>query len=360
MFSRFIDYHPLLRTRDAELKGYKFLPKSIKQRLVPIFELTRSRTSKNNKIGNIYKQLDKLEEVIDANQPFMLDLTTEDSLSNSQIDTFLHTTENGFSKWVNFLKDIRNSRFENIIPTIIYNDEATEADFVSQIQKLEREFDYVAFRIDVYDDETQNYVGPILDNFRNKENLVLIFDAGFIPVPSWRNAVTPAQSRMEELMPQGLRECRIISMSSSFPKTVVATGYGNDESGEFPLVEVDFTDELSRRHQDLNIIHGDYAGIHPIRYQAGGGGWIPRIDVPRERDCFYHRYRREDDGYITAAVSVLQDEKYERLPLSEPWADNEIVLAASGTPNGKSPSHWIAVRSNMHMVRQAMRLNPLA
>ena len=42
------NYFPILKTTDAELHAYAELPLRVQEKILPIFELTRSRRSKNN------------------------------------------------------------------------------------------------------------------------------------------------------------------------------------------------------------------------------------------------------------------------------------------------------------------------
>ena len=107
------------------------------------------------------------------------------------------------------------------------------------------------------------------------------------------------------------------------------------------------------------IYHGDFGSIHPVRYDTGGGGWIPRIDVPLNDKCFYHRYKRDEGSYVFCAKEVIKDSKYEKISGLNSWGDLEIKDASEDNPNGKNPSHWIAVRANLYMTRQCLRLHKL-
>ena len=139
----------------------------------------------------------------------------------------------------------------------------------------------------------------------------------------------------------------IITAFSSFPDYVTRTGYGNDTYGEFEVSEI----AINLNLQSKGCIAGDYASIHPIRNNRSGGTWVPRIDFINNDKLYYHRYRREQGGYIKAAKEVISDPNYSqnRDYTNRLWGDNEIILAANEEPSGKSPSHWIAVRVNLYM-----------
>ncbi|ENZ95882.1 hypothetical protein O1K_07645 [Xanthomonas fragariae LMG 25863] len=138
--------------------------------------------------------------------------------------------------------------------------------------------------------------------------------------------------------------------SSSFPNSVVSAG-GEDDQGAFNLSEVYLWKELVLKFPDLT--YGDYAGIHPIDFTGTVTNWVPRVDVMLDESFYYHRYRRSEGGYEKAAYEALNDHRY--VPL-DCWAQENIRLAAGGSPNGRSPSFWIANRVNFHLSRQLFKI----
>lgn len=349
-----IEYYTILRTLEAELKGYNFLADEVKDGIVPIIELTHSRRSKKNSMGSINRQIDKLVEII-GERKFILDLTTEPVLSNAEIDSLLQSPEKGFLKWRMYVRTLKENGLPNIIPMIHWNDKASDTDFIDEIKYIESEFKYAAFRLDIYDKNAKSdYLDALLKNFSEKRNLILIIDAGFTAIPKKDIARRHIEETLNSLG-ESIKSCQIIVAASCFPKSVVNTWYGNEKNGYFELAEVSLSEEIKREFNKLRIIHGDYAGIHPIKYQSSGGTWVPRIDVPGEKDTFYHRRGRDDGGYISAAQEVINDPHYKRIIKIPTWGDGEIASAAKGLPNGKSPSHWIAVRVNLHITRQYLR-----
>lgn len=49
-------YFPAFKTRDSELRAYNKLNDSVKDKILPIVSLTRSRISKTNVDGNLEKK----------------------------------------------------------------------------------------------------------------------------------------------------------------------------------------------------------------------------------------------------------------------------------------------------------------
>lgn len=344
------NYCPLLKTTDAELKAYENLPEEVKNNILPIFELTKSRRSKKNPHGNLQRRIDQLKELIQE-RPFLLDLTTETTLSNKEIDNLLKNTRNGYAAWRDFLQEID---LPSVIPVVHYNEEATDKENLDQVKNLEATFKKVAFRADAYDSNMMNYFEKILNGLSDSRNMMVIMDVKFVSAGNLEKTIDSLFNRIRELRSYKPVNA-IISMASSFPKSVVSPGYGGDDYGDFKILEINISESLKKEFGS-NIYHGDYGSVHPVRYLMGGGGWIPRVDVPLEREYFYYRFRREAGGYIKAAQKVLQNAKYKKVTNLNIWGDEEITCAGRGEPNGKSPSHWIAVRLNRHITQQYIRL----
>ncbi len=349
-------YFPILKTSYAELKGYLNLDDEIKDNILPIFELTKSRISKHNKHGDVYKQFKKLQEATKSRK-FILDLTTELSLSNTQIESILSSPNNGYEKWIDFLNKID---CPNVIPIIHYNDLATEDDNRMQINSLEMTYTHMAFRVSVFDDDLLTYLNTLTKHIKDMKKFILILDAGFIPVDKVQEKSVSVIKKVNDIVKATNIENIIIS-SSGFPSNVLAKGYGKDDYGAFNLSEVSLFEQVANE-TGVNIKYSDYASVHPIRYitKGGSGGWIPRIDSPLEESCYYYRVRKQGDeeyadAYANAAKKIIKDDKYKSVTKYNTWGDSEILQAANGSPNGRSPSYWIAVRINIHLTKQYIR-----
>src|SRR5690606_11774352 len=90
-------YCPALRTRDSELKGYSQLDDSVKDALLPIFELTKSRRSKSNPDGSIAVTVSRLLDAV-GDRPFIVDVTSLGSQSNTETAALLNP-DGAFSVW---------------------------------------------------------------------------------------------------------------------------------------------------------------------------------------------------------------------------------------------------------------------
>ena len=355
--SKKIYYFPILKTTDAELKAYSFLHSSVKNSILPVFELTKSRKTKKNPESKLEKKLEKLYEAVSKN-PFIIDLTTETTYANKEIEQMIYDGSNGYEKWVEFLKQAQR-KFPCVIPTINYHPEKKK-DVEKQTLSLSESFKYLAFRVDVFQDKTFEYIENFLSFCKKLQPLnkiIIILDGNFISIDDDKlNKFKESVKEINNTLTNDKIHAFVYAFSS-FPKSVRDRGYnGEDSYGEFKITE----NELQQLHSG-KIYHGDYGSIHPTRYDTGGGGWIPRIDVvsSNEKSFFYHRYRRDDGSYSLCAKKILQDEKYQKITQIDTWGDEEIKYANQDKPRGKNPSHWIAVRSNLYMTRQYFRLKKI-
>jgi hypothetical protein len=241
-----------------------------------------------------------------------------------------------------------------VIPVIHYNPDEL-VDVSGEIQVLKTRFETLAFRVSVEDD-VEAYLLEIKKNL-DLRRLILILDAGFCRLKSLVDDGDRSQiftSLLEKIPLNSLKA--VVCSGSCFPVSVVKYAGGGDDYGEFPISEVITTEALQ---VNFPIHHGDYGSIHPVRYEGGGGAWVPRIDFSTARTFFYYRCRRNRGGYVSAAKNVVRDPHYITIKDFDVWADSEIEAAAADHPNGRSPAHWIAVRVNRYITQQFLRLNRL-
>ncbi|MCE3232321.1 MAG: hypothetical protein K0R98_578 [Rickettsiaceae bacterium] len=344
------NYFPSIKTTDAELKGFSKLDSIVLKGIMPVFELTRGRPGKLDKVGRIKKRIDSIKEFC-GNNPFILDLTGHEELMNAEIELLLEP-DNGYENWRNFLKTIE---CPNLVPALHYVLDDEEDDIKNQASELEKQFGELVYRINPAQETSSilYVVNLILSAIKSPKNLHIILDLAYIEKSRFDKYFNDAIKTIEALNSLGCGS--IITLSSSFPKSVLEISGCGESEGKISMLEVMLTQELQNRFQQANIKHGDYASIHPVRYPTAGGNWVPRIDVPLDDQYFYHRYRRDAGGYVLAAKKVLENDLYTPSPHPNTWGDLEIKYAAEGKPNGISPSHWIAVRLNLHITRQYHR-----
>jgi hypothetical protein len=348
-------YIPIIKTTSAEIKAFENLSNDVKSYILPLFELTKDRTHKKNyPEGRLEKAL---ENALNAQKSgkMILDLTSHEDLINSEIEE-LFNTNNGYENWCNFIK--KTNVTERIYPTIQidadkYDEspEAAEKEIINQVKKLKSICEKIVLRanLDIKPEELVILLGYIYKGLSKKEDLIIILDAGYIKQLNVSGYSSEFCNRIE-MINKTYGVTNFVVSASSFPKSVME--YGQDHEGNFKIEEINLHSKVSNTLSNFNISYSDYALIHPVRYDVRGGTWVPRVDVPLENEVFYHRYRRDDGGYIVAAQKAIKDNRYSSVGS---WGNEQIVFASEKRPNGLSPSFWISVRSNIHMTTQALR-----
>lgn len=338
-----LGYAYSLKTTDAELRGLRELSKGrlLNQRAIPIFELTRSRISKKSEYGEVEKRMAAIAE-ISSDRPFVLDLTAHEDLSNPQIQR-MYDDADGFANWRGFL-----ARYKDlpIIPSIhTYADEGFAVNLRAQVAALADNYNVLAFRV-----SSAMSAAPFLDVISSVlgglKRLLLIVDAEYVDeenIAAERQQLTRRLVEIARYPEIG----RVVIMSSSFPSSVTSRVGGEDAYGELVMCEKLLYRQVSAA-SPFAVCYGDYASIHPRRYQTRGGAWVPRVDLPIGDNYIYTRYRRDDGGYVRAANEMVADELYDPIDC---WGVGQIESAAAGVLNGKNPAFWISVRMNCHLSR---------
>jgi hypothetical protein len=171
----------------------------------------------------------------------------------------------------------------------------------------------------------------------------------------------------------------VVVLATSFPKSV--TEVGNEDHDRFRVEEMYLFDEVKKTHR--NVKYGDYGSINPTRNDEViiANGWRPRIDFVSRHgglSTYYFRERRKVIGTETVVVQGETKTKnvlapysihyrsvansvigfspyYERLTSS--WGHGEILGAAAGKVPSNSPSYWISVRMEIHIVQILKHFN---
>lgn len=342
-------YFPIIKTRDSELRCFKKLTENQLDKILPIYELTKSRKTKLSPDGDISKRMNEIKE-IQKEKPFILDITTDTRYSNSQTRALLNSYH-GFYEWHNFLFDTHKDL--NIIPMIhlyLTNDFTEIKAFVSNCCSRTN-IRHLAVRLpyNIDKDFLVACFGAISTSLSDTCKIYVILDVGYFRneisliqdiTSSTCSAIVPFNSIIEE----------IILTSTTFPRSPAQTGK-NDISGHFNIYEKELYQNLLTEFPELK--YGDYASINTEQIEIKAAAFVPRIDIVSEDgDTFsYTRYRRLDGGYIRCAKELLTHNHYRKL---KTWANEQIELAAHGFPEGISPSFWISVRMNYYI---ANRLN---
>ena len=339
-----IVYSPLLKTRDAELRGMENLSDEVLDKILPIYELTKSRKSKKAPDGDIHKRMMKISE-IQKGRPFVLDLCTDDKYINPQIEQLINETD-GYYDWRYFLNLYDHL---NIIPMVhLYDDEdfSEVEHFVAEMSQIKS---HLAVRLPYDLDDISKYILPIVSSMAFHCKLLVFLDADFIRNQEQKLLVDGFIQAVNDV-PLHEKIEQVTMLSTSFPRNPASLG--EDHKGEFGILEEKLFKEISNK---VTIGYGDYASINTEQVEIMGGTFVPRIDVCLDEKFIYKRYRRHEGSYERCASEMVEDPRYKPI---DSWADNEIMSASKGNPSGISPSFWISVRINYYITKKVMmRLN---
>lgn len=340
-----IKYYPVLKTSVSELRALKQIKSEDFNYVIPIFELTKSRKSKNNQGGDVYKKVDELISIMN-NKPFILDLTGEESLTNEQIESFFDDN-NSFYNWTEFVRRIIEEKGVKVIPTILAYEDSEKSTLQQQAKRLNKYCDTLCIRLSV--DLVCDEITQILIELASElDDVIVIIDLGLTRQNEYEIKLSDAKDLLEDILAID-DSLDIVCIASSFPSSVVQEVSRKEKmSSEIQMYSRDIYEEL--RKIDSELIYGDYACIHPFRGESRPMVWIPRIDFPYKNKLAFERCSRDDGGYQECARRMRLSKEYENNSV-DCWGVNEINSSAVGIVNGKSPSYWISVRSNIHMSR---------
>lgn len=362
------NYSPILKTTDAELRGFDQLSDDVKDSIFPIFELTRSRKTKNNPERTVEKRMDSLKDILGSDRPFILDVTAHEDLMNEEIENLGNEVQ-GFANWCEFVKAYKTKEHLNLIPVIhmLPPEYDAEDDVKTQIQNLSESFDLLAFRFAPFDyaedptslptieelsDELDSYL-KIISGTLNFNRLIFILDAQYIDQFKFNKKLDVLKQLISRLELFNEPKKTII-LSSSFPIYVVGHEDGcEDDEGSITIHEKNFYQRLANE-SSIALTYGDYGSIHPHRLKAGGGNWVPRIDYPLNNNIIYKRFRRDDGGYILCANEMIIEEDFLDNQVNC-WGLEQIHHAVNDEPVGKSPAFWISVRINLFISRLILK-----
>lgn len=349
-------YALLIKTGDSELRALSNFPDT--SSILPIIELTRGRKSKTDKEGSIEKRLKKIKDIF-KDEEIILDLTSDEGLSNSTIDSFF-VPDNGYSNWVNFLISIKSENcFKKLIPTIIVNgsDEDIVANLRLQASQIAKEFNCLSYRCNIEDDGCIDDIDAIKD-YLNENDSFIIIDNGYIQPSELKLCSNKTVELINKIL-SFVPHASIIVASTSFPDKLP-----DEDNSTIRLSEIELYKSVVLSSKNPSIIYGDYGGVNPIRNDGivMAHGWRPRIDVPLADSVFYYRKRRNGLEYSTTYSMVAQEVNLDsRFPSSmkNNWGIQQIINAANGASPGSNPSFWISVRMNIHIEQQLKRLKLL-
>jgi hypothetical protein len=353
------------------------LDDSLKEGILPIIEMTGSigytypKNYKDESLRGTHRKGDistKIKKILGlvGSRKFILDITDDQSLMYDGLSRILDHT-NGYRAWIDFLRE--DLIFQNqVIPTIQFNT-AYRDDVTAQIKSLNALFASVAVKLPVllpnntglfdssivFNRDLQRIIKWILDLLPNNK-LIVILDCGYIKdFEQCKAIITSGLDSLTDIS----KLKALIPVSSSFPNFVsdVDKPINAEEAKIFNCVKNHFLNSNK-------VFHGDYASIHPTKYEMGGGGWIPRIDYvvrdgsgcPIQYDYFRGSQKNTSFEYIDLARNVIHSGNYKQVEESSVRGDTLIEEKARNGNGGKAPAYWIAVRSNIYMSVQYLYL----
>ena len=380
-------YNLLLKTAPSEFRAWEHLDLGDQNSISLIVELTRGR--KNNKadidedgntfddkelrtkykIYNFEKNVKWLKKSLSRHPGFAVDLTRLSSLESAETAE-LRQPNNGYEKWVSFVKEIKESGI-NVYPTIQVSveegdtEESYKENLISQFEKLIEFSDNVYYRCRIIDDpefifDIEILADRIMEYIEGGGQFVCVLDHEFIrPGTGILHALRTANyiAALRGLV-NGMN---YIVIGTSFPRDIEELGDPVD--GSFRVEEYYLYQEILRQTNDQsNIYYGDYGSINPERFDGITRGWRPRIDYPDSRNrIFYHREKRSGPGVAYAPYY----QRVARRIVSEPsfisdniqnWGVDMIKRAATGNVPSSAPAFWTSVRMHIHIKQRLAML----
>lgn len=371
-------YSPIIKTGDAEMTALRGLDEKIKEKMIPLIEITRGRKAKNDTEGNVAKRLKQLYDIY-SRHSFIMDLTSEHDLSNKEIKN-LYSPNNGYENWVKFCINQKNN-FPKMYPVIQMQEEDNYDIYIknilTQVKNLIAEFGFVVFRTG--EASAKKVIADIIYLLDSKtfdkleEKIIFVLDYEYINDST--SGIDNAISSIKYLAMK-LNINNIIIAATSFPSNVFNTFKDGENSTILEIKEIAFFNNIKEKLKNenipkLNLIYGDYALINPTRNDGVtmARGWIPRMDTPsfdlkvhlererrtrtligkNEKGKPVYEYGRYVDAYESLAERVITKPFFQIVQPLNCWGVREIINAANSLVSSSSPSFWIAVRMNIHI-----------
>jgi len=327
-------YYPSLRTRGAEMKGYKELEGEDKDSITPICVLGKWRSTSD--VKEVARKVDEWME----GRPYFLDHTFDIAhFCNDSPSVF--SPEAAFVQWRNVFNGLSSA-----IPTALITPAARPRDVARQCILLEGAFEKLAIRIRDFPVDLPKALAAY-NAIDNVNNMLAILDLEYV-----RNAES---AKIREAI-HGINSIRdidgaisIVCMGTSYPRSVA--GFG-DARGGIEIIERDIFEGIGG---DNVAIYGDHASIHVRPYEGQTRGFVPRVDYPLDHVWLYERRRREQGGYVEAAQAIRNSVSWDP-NIQHLWGARCIDEAAQGNIQRLgAPVAWISVRVNLHINRQISR-----
>ncbi len=344
-FSQY-SYSPCFKTKDGEIKAYEFVDSALKDKILPLVELTRGRKSKYEKVGFIQKRIDKFSDMF-GNNYFILDITSQEKQMNAELENLLGIS-NGFQNWCDFLINQIKPDY-NVVPVAHISDDFTIwSDIQRQITTLLNNFDCIAIRLFVKDMQVLQIIQRVLKDFSDRVNqIIIIFDYEYIQYGRVIGYINKTILIIQQAVKMGFN--KLIITSSSYPKNI-ADMCNNPDYGiltkEEPLLYRQITPHLQN---NAIAICGDYSSIHPIVQDDIYNAPIPKIEFGSKTEYIYYRgkYNNTSMAYHSIANQAVLDKNFHKVVSC--WGKDMIIDASKNNIFARNATNWIAVRMNIHI-----------
>ncbi len=359
------NYNLLIRTGEAEIRAVEQVHPNILKYIFPIIEITRGRkrTIDGTTCYPFDNRLEKLKKTFKGKRVGIA-LTNELLLSSKEINNLTNPNE-GYKNWVEFLLEIKQEEiFEEIVPVIAINakDDDYENNFLTQVQELKKHFNSLIYRSPIVDEYCYDDLDIIKEELSSL-NFSILIDCGYAPQASHNNVAEKVISRisnMKKLLTKN-KNINYIVTSTSFPNNVSEMGGGDHDT--YLISSVSIYEYIAKQISDIQ--YGDYGAINPIRNDqvTMARGWIPRIDVPLQKEVYYYRQRRAKGitayatTYTIVANQAVNDPRFPKELRNTNWGITQIINCSLGGAPGSSPGFWISVRMNIHIEQQVRRIS---
>lgn len=329
-----LTYLPAIRSRQAELRGYRELRPETKQALVPLVSL-----GKLGKVDDPLRVLGTVSEAVGGQ--FFLDLNATPGQTCGGFEDLCDPAD-AYSAWRRLAASSNNA-----VPVALLRDSSPERPFIQLVRRIERDNGVVAIR-SRRPAQDLNAMQAAMSAVDDVNNMLVILDFSYI-----RGAMEPKENEALRVI-TALRTIdpavRIVSLASSFPKAVSAYG---ETRGSLDIVERDFHSHIGGEQV---AIYGDHASIYPVPFEPSISRWVPRVDYCLDYQWHFERRREDDGGYVECARATVALPDWDPDFAAASWGAGVIAQTAQNgiAPAGfGAPGNWIAARVNMHIERQA-------
>lgn len=346
-------YTPIMQAKQGEFMALEHLAENTKNRMMPVFEVPNSKTSKKpleTRLGKIAVDTRKVWEGREA----WLDISKW--APNTQTESGAHVLASAFSKL----------RQQNVIvhPVVGY-DRIDDPIYMQALKGIRQQYAIkVCLRLDSEAFEDMGDSAYFADRIRSimdeleiaPRNCVILADFADVTKDAIADILETAEVVIRNV--QWLGFGRIILAGSSMPASINEAVEGHDSIGYVPRKEMMAWKGIINERRDANIIFGDYVVRNPN----------PADNIFSKHANAKIRYSVQNQYLIARGHSrdktglAEQNKKLAMKIVSSPefcgagfsWGDSEIMTRSIpgskdvGWSTGWSTG-WVAVDSNHHI-----------